>query len=296
MNVHNSQTLKVEASPLVDFWNDVLAPKFLKYQHILVDGLSQHSAAIMPVLDVRPGDRALDVGCGFGDTAIELSNKVQPDGDVLGVDCCKTFVDRAWHYAEQSQTTNVRFSCHDIEQGSKEGGFDFVFARFGTMFFANPVAGLRAMRAAMVPGGRMAHIVWRQRSDNPWLIAARDVVQTILPKPGEDALTCGPGPFSMADQTTTRAQMKAAGFSDIAFKRIDAKVMVGRTIQEAIAFQLAIGPAGETFREAGALGEERRTEVEAALADMFSTVETNDRGLWMDSSSWLITARNPAGK
>ena len=163
------------------------------------------------------------------------------------------------------------------------------------MFFANPVNGLRAMRAAMAPGARMAHIVWRSKADNPWLNRAAGVVQSILPKPGEDARTCGPGPFSMADEATTRAQMEAAGCTDIAFERIDAKVMVGRNVKEATAFQLALGPAGETFREAGALGEERRDDVEAALADMFAEIETNERGLWMDSSSWLITARNSAG-
>ena len=280
-------------SELVEFWNEVLAPKFVKYRHVLVGGLSRHSAAIMPSLGVNSGDHILDVGCGFGDTAIELANRVGPDGTVLGIDCCQAFIDRAWHCAEQSWTENVRFATRDIERGIKEDQFDFVFARFGTMFFANPVAGLRAMRAALKPGGELAHIVWRQRSDNPWLIAARDVVQSFLPVPGDDARTCGPGPFSMADEETTRAQMKAAGFSDIAFKRIDAKVMVGCTIEEAIAFQLAIGPAGETFREAGPLAEEKRPEIEAALAEMFADVETNEQGLWMDSSSWLITARSP---
>ena len=281
------------ASELVDFWNEVLAPKFVQYRHILVGGLSRHSVAIMPSLKVKLGDNVLDVGCGFGDTAIELANRVGPAGNVLGVDCCQAFIDHAWHCAEHSWTENVRFATRDIECGIDEGQFDFVFARFGTMFFANPVAGLRAMRAAMKPSANMAHIVWRQRTDNPWLIDARDIVQSFLPKPGEGARTCGPGPFSMAEEDVTCAQMKAAGFTDIAFQRIDAKVMVGRDIQEAIAFQLAIGPAGETFREAGALAEEKRPEIEAALAQMFAGVETNDQGLWMDSSSWLITARNP---
>ncbi|MDV7145735.1 class I SAM-dependent methyltransferase [Tropicimonas sp. TH_r6] len=295
MSIYDPQVFDVEASPLVVFWNDILAPKFVQYRHILVGGLSRHSAAVMPQLDVRQGDRVLDVGCGFGDTAIELARRVGVQGDVLGVDCCQAFIDHARLCAGQNSAPNVRFSCHDIEQGAGEAGFDFVFARFGTMFFANPVVGLRAMRAAMSSGGRMAHIVWREKDDNPWLNSARDVVQSILPKPGEDARTCGPGPFSMADEATTRAQMEAAGFTNIAFERIDAKVMVGRSVEEAISFQLALGPAGETFREAGALGEERRADVEAALSDMFSDIETTERGLWMDSSSWLITARNPAG-
>lgn len=294
MNVQIAPIPQPQESSLVDFWNEILAPKFIRYQHILVGGLSRHSAAVMPSLEVKKRDRILDVGCGFGDTAIELANRTGPQGKVLGVDCCQAFLDYAWHQAEMSWTGNVRFKACDVERGIDEGLFDFVFARFGTQFFANPVAGLKAMRAAMKPGGCMAHIVWHERDQNPWVFDARNVVQRYLPKPGEGAKTCGPGPFSMADEASTRAKMTAAGFIDITFKRVDAKVMVGRTIEEAIAFQLAIGPAGEIFREAGALGEDRRPEIEAALAEMFSGVETNAEGLWMDSSSWLITARNPA--
>lgn len=293
MNTHTPNLVAHQASPLVDFWIEILAPKLIRYRHILVDGLSRHSAEILPALNVRPGDRVLDVGCGFGDTAVALAKRAGPSGDVVGVDCCEAFLDFAWQRSQDHKLSNVRFTAQDVEAGLDEGLFDFVFARFGTMFFVNPVAGLRAMRSSMKPGSQMAHIVWRNRADNPWLNAGRDVVQSILPKPGEDARTCGPGPFSMADEETTRAKMEAAGFADIAFKRIDAKVMVGRDIEEAIAFQLALGPVGETFREAGQLGEERRAEVEAALATLFRTVETNAEGLWMDSSSWLITARNP---
>ena len=69
------------------------------------------------------------------------------------------------------------------------------------------------------------------------------------------------------------------------FQRVDAKVQVGRDVADAIAFQLAIGPAGETFREAGPLAEKMRTEIEAALAEMFEAVMVREGGLWMDSSS-----------
>ena len=293
MNVQVRQADVPVKSPLVDFWNEVLAPKLISYQHIMIGAGRQHSDQILKSLDIQRGDHVLDVGCGFGDTTIDLANAVAPSGKSLGVDCCQAFLDRAWHSAELGWIPNVKFKCCDIETDRPDGLFDFVFARFGTQFFANPVAGLRSMRLCLRPGGRMAHMVWRNRGDNPWLTTSRDVVETILPKPGQNAVTCGPGPFSMADEQTTRAQMEAAGYTDIRFQRVDAEVCVGRTLEEAIAFQLAIGPAGETFREAGQLGIERRAEVEAALAEMFAKVKRNDEGLWMDSSSWLITACNP---
>jgi ubiquinone/menaquinone biosynthesis C-methylase UbiE len=287
-----AQTAKAtSATPFVAFWNETLAPKFVKYRHILEGGLSRHSQVVMPMLDIARGDSALDVGCGFGDTAVAIAERVGPQGRVLGVDCCDAFLEIARQRPDRMAFPNIRFENRDAERDLETAGYDFVFSRFGTMFFSNPVAGLRSMRRSLRSGGRVAHIVWRRREDNPWLNDASDVVRRFLPAPGADALTCGPGPFSMADEQTTRAQMEAAGFSDIRFRRIDAKVQVGRDVEDAVGFQLALGPGGETFREAGAAGEARRTEIEAALADMFKRVETREGGFWMDSSSWLITAR-----
>lgn len=282
-----------EDTAFVRFWNEVLAPKFIRFKHILVDGLSRHSEAIFPSLPVQAGDEVLDVGCGFGDTALKLAARVGPDGHVVGIDCCDAFLDFARAEVRKRGLANVTFVRGDAEIALPTGQFDFVFARFGTMFFANPVAGLRNMRKALKPGGRMVHIVWRERADNPWLSMAKDVVLRFLPPPGADAQTCGPGPFSMADEATVRAMMKAAGYEAIEFRRVDAPVLVGRDVKDAIAFQLAIGPAGEVFREAGAEAERKRAEIEAALADAIHRQKTAADGIVMDSSSWVISAINP---
>jgi ubiquinone/menaquinone biosynthesis C-methylase UbiE len=282
-----------EDTPFVQFWNEVLVPKFIRFKHILVDGLTQHSAAVFPTLPVREGDRVLDVGCGFGDTAIKLAQRVGPTGEVVGIDCCDAFLDHARRDAQKRGVANLRFLRGDAETALPTAEFDFVFARFGTMFFANPVAGLRNMRRALRPGGRMVHIVWRGRADNPWLSMAKDVVLRFLPPPGADAQTCGPGPFSMSDEATVRTMMTVAGYEEIEFRRVDAPVLVGKDVSDAIAFQLAIGPAGEVFREAGALAERKRPEIEAALAEAINRQKIGAEGIVMDSSSWVISAINP---
>ena len=282
-----------QSAEYVDFWNEILVPKFIKYKHILVDGLTHHSEAIFPSLPVRTGDRVLDVGCGFGDTAIQLAERVGPNGSVIGQDCCQAFLDYGRDDAARQGITNVDFVEGDalVDQFAPE--FDFVFSRFGTMFFANPVAGLRNMRSALKPGGTVTHIVWRTPADNPWLSMAKDVVLQFLPPPGEDARTCGPGPFSMADQATVTKMMEIAGFEDISFTRVDALVLVGRTVEDAIDFQLTLGPAGEVFREAGDEAEEKRSEIEAALAEAINAQKKEASGIVMDSSSWVISAKNP---
>jgi len=288
-----SMTAEPQQSEFVRFWNEVLVPKFVRYKHVLVDGLGQHSEAVFPRIEVNPGERVLDVGCGFGDTACLLAERVGPRGEVVGIDCCEAFLEHGRAEAAARGLGNVGFVAADVEVHPFAPEHDLVFSRFGTMFFASPVAALRNMRRALKPGGRMVNIVWRCRADNPWLSAAREVVLRHLPPPGADAATCGPGPFSMSDEEMVTGQLRAAGFDEIGFERVDAKVMMGRDAADAIGFQIALGPAGEVYREAGELARERHDAIVADLEAMLAPWTTPE-GVFMESSSWVITARNPA--
>jgi ubiquinone/menaquinone biosynthesis C-methylase UbiE len=286
---------ELDDTEFVKFWNAVLEPKFTKYRHILQGGLSRHSAAVLPGLPFDKGMAVLDVGCGWGDMSLQLAEIVGPEGRVVGIDCVDAFLDEARKDAAAKGLSNVEFRRGDAEIALPENEFDYVVARFGTMFFTNPVAALRRMRQALKPGGQMSHIVWRRREDNPAFQTAKDIALRHLPPPGEDAETCGPGPFSMGDQEMVGGMMKSAGCSDVSFTRVDEKIMVGTTPDECIAFALAIGPAGEVFREAGEeLAEAKRPEIEAEMRAFFESNEHDEIGIWVPTSSWVISARNPA--
>lgn len=285
-----------ENTEFVDFWNEILLPKFVRFKHILVGGLGHHSEAIFPMLPIKAGDKVLDVGCGFGDTAIQFAKIVGADdagGSVLGVDCCDGFMEYGRKDAATERLTNVSFLEADVQFHPFKPEYDFVFSRFGTQFFENPVAGLRAMRSALKPGGQMTMIVWRTSADNPWLGLPKEIVLQFLPPPGDDGRSCGPGPFSMADEPMVTKQLEIAGYEDISFTRVDAPLMVGNTLEDAMDFQFAIGPAGEVYREAGDEAIEKHDAIAEALGAELAKYQT-DEGIVMDSSSWVITARNPA--
>lgn len=287
-----TETALQPPSEFVQFWNEILVPKFIRYKHVLVGGLGRHSAAIFPRLEVNPGERVMDAGAGFGDTAIMLAKRVGPAGHVDAVDCCEAFLDFGRKDAAAQGVNNIRFIEADVQFQPFQPDYDLVFSRFGTMFFENPVAAMRNMRRALKPGGRFTMIVWRRIEDNPWLGAAKAIALRHLPQPGAGARTCGPGPFSMADQELVTSQMKAAGFTEIGFERVDAPVRMGDSIEDAIGFQLALGPAGEVYREAG---DRATREHDALVADLTALLEphvTGD-GVYMDSSSWVVAAKNP---
>jgi SAM-dependent methyltransferase len=279
--------------PFTAFWNDVMVPKFERFRDVMLDGLSYHSRVPLERLALPAGTRALDVGCGWGDTAIEIARKVGPTGKVLGLDCCDAFLEKGRRDAAAAGLANVRFVAADVQTYRYEREFDFCFSRFGMMFFASPVAAMRNVRSALVPGATLMFITWRALDDNPWVAIPKAVALRFLPPPGDNARTCGPGPFSMADPDVVRAQLAAAGFTDVAFERVDGPVMVGRDVDQALDLQMTIGPAGEIVREAGALAEKRRDEIEAALRDELAGHTGDDGRVWMQSSSWTITARNP---
>ncbi|HEX9276399.1 MAG TPA: methyltransferase domain-containing protein [Casimicrobiaceae bacterium] len=275
------------------FWNNVLVDKFERFRNILLDGLSYHSEAPLRTLEIAQGSRALDVGCGWGDTAIALARKVGPSGSVLGLDCCDAFLEKGRNDARAAGLANLRFVAADVQTYRFQPEFDFCFSRFGMMFFSNPVAAMRNIRNALKPGGRLMFITWRALADNPWMAIPKQIVLQYLPPPGENAQTCGPGPFSMANPEVVTAQLKAAGFEDARVERTDGPVMIGATVEQAMDFQLALGPAGEIFREAGIQAEQRRQEIEDALRTELSHHLKNGK-VYMQSSSWAITARKPA--
>jgi SAM-dependent methyltransferase len=277
----------------LEAWNGVLFDRFVQYRHLVVDGLSPHGEEAIRRHPPRPGDRVLDIGCGFGDSARHLAELVGAEGTVLGMDVAPRFIELAREEAEQAGVDNVRFEAADLQATEFEDSFDYAFSRFGTMFFASPGAAMRNVRRASAPGGRLCMVVWRRKLDNPWLHRAETVVDEFLEEPEEtDEPRCGPGPFSMADADTVSDILIGAGFEDVAFERCDLPFMIGRDLDEAVDYNMAIGPAGELIRLAGSEAEAIRPRIVDSLRAALADFET-DKGMIAAASTWIVTATAP---
>ena len=280
---------------VIDAWNTVLFDKFVRFRHLLVDGLSALSEEALARHPHAQGSRVLDIGCGFGDSTLRIARSVGPDGEAVGVDCADNFIDIARSDARKEDVRNASFMVADAQSDDLGGPYDAAFARFGTMFFMLPSLAMRNIRKTMRRGATLTMIVWRRREENPWLHEAELRVREIVPVVSHedtDQVHCGPGPFSMSGPDMVSGLMRSAGFDRITFERFDADICIGRDIAEAIEFGMALGPAGEIVRLAGEEGERRKPQVVAALREAFTPYQRRD-GIWAPSSTWFVTARNP---
>ncbi|MEO7547618.1 MAG: class I SAM-dependent methyltransferase [Ramlibacter sp.] len=281
---------------IIQAWDTILYDKFCRFRHLLVEGLAQHSDAVLERCRYPHGARVLDVGCGFGDGTLQIATALGSSGEAVGVDCAGNFVRAAQALAVDQGIRNARFLVADAQEDDLGGPYDHAFARFGTMFFTMPGAAMRNLRRALRPGGTLMQVVWRQREENPWLheaeLRVREIVPVVAPEESGQ-VHCGPGPFSMADADMASSMLRSAGFDRICFERHDCNICIGRDMDDAIAFAMALGPAGEIIRLAGEEGARRKPLVVAALREALSPFARSD-GIWAPSSTWLIAAGNPA--
>lgn len=274
-------------------WSGPLFELFVEYRELTTAGLGAHGEKAMRANPPRPGDRVLDLGCGFGDTTQRLAELVGAEGSALGVDVSEPFIAAARKEAGEGGVVNVDFLVADVQTLELPREFDYAFSRMGIMFFANPVAALRNVRNALVPGGRFCAVVWRRKLDNEWVHRAELVVDDYLEHPDEtDEPTCGPGPFSMANADTVTEQLQIAGFEEVAVQRSDLPLKIGDDLEQAIEFNMALGPAGEVLRLWGDRVDEIRPEIASRLREALAEFETPE-GVFAPASTWIISAKAP---
>lgn len=105
---------------------------------------------------LAPGDEALDLCCGTGDLALELRERVGPEGRVIGADFSERMLELARDKARSRGVGDVTFEWADaLELPYPDASFDAVTVGFGARNLADLDRGLREMARVLRPGGRL---------------------------------------------------------------------------------------------------------------------------------------------
>lgn len=272
-------------------WNEIAGPIWAAHYAKVSAQIRPFGLRAMERAAVREGERVLDVGCGAGETTLELGRRVGVRGAVLGIDISAPMLEVARRSAEAEGRSQITFENVDAQTAELPGPFDLVYSRFGVMFFADPVAAFANLRRALRPDGRLGFVCWRALGENPWMRVPMQAAAQLLPmsKPNPSA----PGPFSLADEGHLRAVLEGAGFADVALGAWDHAMNMGGggSLDETAEFLLHIGPAAAALREAQA-DEALRRQVFEAVRAAIAPFE-KEGGVYMPGAVWVVTARNP---
>ncbi|HEY0001588.1 MAG TPA: methyltransferase domain-containing protein [Actinoplanes sp.] len=242
--------------------------------------LRRHNEALRRAAGVRPGDHVLDVGCGSGQTTRQAARAAGP-GRALGVDVSATAIGRARELATAEGLGNVAFEHADAQvHPFAAAQFTLAISRFGTMFFADPVAAFTNIGTALRPAGRLVMLVWQARERNEWDQAIHRCLDV-------DGPIAGPDPFSLADPATTSAILRAAGFADVTCTDVHEPVYYGPDVGAALDWVRGFTCTSTALARLGPAAAARAVD---RLREMLAA-HHNDDGVWFDSHAWLITAQ-----
>lgn len=272
----------------VEYWNSKVGDTWARMQDRLDLAFTPVTAALLSLAAPQPGEHALDIGCGSGETTLALAGAVGEGGTALGLDISEQLLARARIRADEL-LSDAEFRSADAATFADDDGFDLVVSRFGVMFFADPVAAFANLHRLAVPGGRLAFACWQPLADNLWATLPMQALAHLLPPlPPADPLA--PGPFAFADPERVHGILEAAGWQDIAFQALLFAMLVGEgddPVAAAVHFNLRIGPAARAIREAGPDAE---AAAPAALATALAPY-LGPGGVGLPAAVWLVSAR-----
>lgn len=198
-------------------WSDAAAG-WREWWEKIEEGTGSVSQRLVELADVQPGERVLDVATGIGEPAVTAARRVGPSGRVVATDIASGMLEIGKERSSALGLENIEFREADAEELQvPEEGFDAVLCRFGLMFFPDLGRALQRMRAALVPGGRLAAAVWGPPERTPFVaIPLQTVVRELqlpMPAPGT------PGPLALGDAEALHAKVRSAEFDDVRIER-----------------------------------------------------------------------------
>jgi SAM-dependent methyltransferase len=124
---------------------------------LMASETSKENNAALELLEIRPGDRVLEVGFGHG-RSIACAAKLTRGGLVAGVDFSPSMVDMA----KRRNRALVGRGLVDLREGDslllpfEDGSFDRALSVHTVYFWAAPIAHMREVRRVLKEGGRFA--------------------------------------------------------------------------------------------------------------------------------------------
>jgi len=246
--------------------------------------LRRHHEHLRAATDIEPTDRVLDIGCGAGQTTRDAARSASA-GSVVGVDVSEQMLERARRLTREAGLQNIRYELGDAQVHEfQPASFDVLISRFGTMFFADPVAAFTNLAHASRRGTRLVMMVWQSCERNEWAVA----IPEALAIPGHPAcVTWGQGLFSLGETDAAEALLQKTGFAEVAFTDVHEPVYYGPDVNTAYHIICSFRNVKDYLAGLDAVAADRALD---RLRGMLAAHLAGNEVLF-DSRAWIVTAR-----
>ncbi len=181
------------------------------------------------LLELKPGDRVIDICGGTADLALLAAQKIGASGQVLVYDINRAMLEAGRPKVARSPlAARIAFLQGDAERLScAEAGFDAAMVGFGIRNLTHPELGFKEMHRALKPGGKLMCLEFSQPT-TPWFRRLYDFYSFyLMPLLGRifvgswQAYTYLPESIRMfARPEEVSATLAGLGFKEIRYRRL----------------------------------------------------------------------------
>ena len=243
------------------------------------------SQAMIDALQLKPGDRVLELAAGPGDTGLMAAELIRP-ATLISSDGAEAMIDVARRRARERGVDNVEFRQLELEWiDLPTASVDAVLCRWGIMLIVDPEAAAREIRRVLASGGRAALAVWDEAARNPWATMPNQVMVELghMQPPDPQA----PGMFTLAGDGRLSELLQDAGFTDV----VVGPVTLERRYPAADQYVAETMELSHIFGSAyQALTAEEQAEVTARIAIALQPFTAADGSVSLPGSSLVARA------
>ena len=175
----------------------------------------------------------LETAAGTGVLTRAIASRLPADARIVATDLNQPMLDRA--RARQSQNGRIEWKQADaLALPFENQSFDVVACQFGVMFFPEKVQGYREAWRVLKPGGRFHFSVWDRISENEFADTVTEALAAVFPHDPPRFLARTPHGYH--DVECIRAELNAAGFSDLSVDAVDHRSKASSPHDPAIAY------------------------------------------------------------
>jgi SAM-dependent methyltransferase len=257
----------------------------LQYASVTAGNTDRYAAVLLDLVDLRPGERVLDVATGPGVVAVAAALAVGPTGRVVATDLAPEWGALVAGNAEQAGAPNVTFRATSADAlDLPDGSFDVALCQFGLMFVPEPVQALREMRRVLRDGGRLGVVVW-STADKVHFGVTGPLLQPYLPgaEPGREL----PTPLQLGEPGLVEAHVGAAGYRAVRVERRTLEWIVPDA-EEHWRYSVVVGPPATRDAIAALPAPERRALHDRYVAAL--EAHRRDGAIRLPSEAIFVTA------